>query len=176
MPLMWDNGTEIKGNIFGRVWLINTENKQMQTCNIKWNYSSHEAGGFLYKCSPHIKYNWYCIIGIFINAVPLFHPTLTFFRKEFNFFSNVYISVGTIFKCCYKLTNLLVVVVILRHSTKFCVKEIKKKICYINQKKRQISPKSLWEEEEDDFSVEKLGPSFKVNVYWLGRSHGVMET
>ena len=39
--LMWDNVTEFKCNIFGREWLLNTENKQMQTYNIKWNYFSH---------------------------------------------------------------------------------------------------------------------------------------
>ena len=39
--LMWDNVTEIKYNIFGRVWLENTESKWMQTRIIKWNYSSN---------------------------------------------------------------------------------------------------------------------------------------
>ena len=34
MPLMWDNVTEIKCNTFGRVWLLNTENKQMRTYSI----------------------------------------------------------------------------------------------------------------------------------------------
>ena len=34
---------------------------------------------------------------------------------------------NAIFEYCYKLTNLLVTVVICRHSTKFCVKEMKEK-------------------------------------------------
>ena len=38
-----------------------------------------------------LQYNWHCTIGFLI----------LFFRKEYIFFSNVYISVNTIFEGCY---------------------------------------------------------------------------
>ena len=67
------------------------DSKQMQTCSIIWNYSSYKAGVFLCKISPRTKHNWHCTIGFLI----------LFFRKEYILFSNVYISVNTIFEYCY---------------------------------------------------------------------------
>ena len=63
----------------------------MQTCSIIWNYSSYKAGVFVYKVSRRGKHKWHCTIGFLI----------LFFRKEYILFSNVYISVNTIFECCY---------------------------------------------------------------------------
>ena len=64
----------------------------MQTCSIIWNYSSYYSrGAFLCKNSPRAKHNWHCTIGFLI----------LFFCKEYILFSNVYISVNTIFECCY---------------------------------------------------------------------------
>ena len=68
----------------------------------------------------------------------ILHYHLIFREGIFFFFSNVYILVNTIFKCCYKLTNLIVAVVIQRNSTKFCVKEIKEKSVTFNQGKRKF--------------------------------------
>ena len=61
----------------------------MQTCSIIWNYSSYLAGVFLCKISARTKHNWHCTIDFF------------FFRKEYILFLHVYISVNTIFECCY---------------------------------------------------------------------------
>ena len=69
------------------------ESKQIQTCSMIWNYSSYLVGVFLCKISPRTKRNWHYTIGFL---------TL-FFRKEYILFSNVYISVNTIFECCYLL-------------------------------------------------------------------------
>ena len=67
------------------------ESKQMQTCSIRWNYFSYKAGVFLCKISPHTEHHWHCTIVFF-----LFY----FFVKNI-LFSSVYISVNTIFQCCY---------------------------------------------------------------------------
>ena len=68
----------------------------MQTCNIKWNYSSNWIGVFLYKSSSRTKHNRYCIISF------LFNPALLsvyfilyydlFFRKDIYFFECLYFS------------------------------------------------------------------------------------
>ena len=86
---MWNKVTETKCNIFGWVWLQNMESKQMQTCSIIWNYPSYKAGVFLCNISPRTKHNWHCTIGFLI----------LFFREEYILFSNVYVSVNTIFEC-----------------------------------------------------------------------------
>ena len=67
------------------------DSKQIQTCSIIWNCSSYKAGAFRCKISPRTKHNWHSTIGFLI----------LFFRKEYILFSNVYISVNTIFKSCY---------------------------------------------------------------------------
>ena len=67
------------------------ESKQIQTCSIIWNYSSYLAGVFYWKIISRTKHNWHCTIGFLI----------LFFRKEYILFWNVYISVNTIFECCY---------------------------------------------------------------------------
>ena len=76
----------------------------MQTYSIKWNYSSNFAGVFLYKSSHRTKYKWHCTIAFLIHTAPQnvyfilqYH---LFSHKEF-FFSNVYISLNTIFECSY---------------------------------------------------------------------------
>ena len=68
----------------------------MQTCNIKWNYSSNWIGVFLYKSSSRTKHNRYCIISF------LFNPALVsvyfilyynlFFCKDIYFFECLYFS------------------------------------------------------------------------------------
>ena len=67
------------------------KSKQMQTYSIIWNYSSYQSGVFLCKNSPCTKHKWHCTIGFLI----------LFFLKEYILFSNVYISVNTIFEYCY---------------------------------------------------------------------------
>ena len=62
----------------------------MQTCSIKCNYSSNQAGVFLCKSSSRTMHNWHFIIGVLINASHLnvfliLHCHL-FFRKEIFFF------------------------------------------------------------------------------------------
>ena len=80
----------------------------MQTCSIIWNYSSYKAGVFLCKISPRTKHNWHCTIGFLI----------LFFRKEYILFSNVYISVNTIFKSCYLFFGWEISHPLSTHSTK----------------------------------------------------------
>ena len=79
--------TETKCNIFGQVSLENMNSKQMQTCSIIWNYSSHKAGIFLCKISP---------VQSITNIVLLIF--LFYFFVNNILFSNVYISVNTIFE------------------------------------------------------------------------------
>ena len=45
---------------------------------------------------------------------------------------------NTIFKCCYKLTNLPVAVAIYRHRTKFSVKETKEKYVAFTKGKSKL--------------------------------------
>ena len=61
--------------------------KQMQTCSIIWNYSSYKAGIFLCKISP---------VQSITNIVLLIF--LFYFFVNNILFSNVYISVNTIFE------------------------------------------------------------------------------
>ena len=81
-----------------------TNQIQVIPTSIKWNYPSNWAGVFLHKSSPRTKHSWHCSIGFLINTAPLNAYFILynhlFFRKEF-FFSNVYISVNTIFECSY---------------------------------------------------------------------------
>ena len=102
MSLMWHNVTEIKCNISGWVWLWNTESKQMQTYSIKWNYSSFWGGDFLYKSSPAQSINDIVLLDFSLILLPFIssNTTIYIFVKN-SFFWNVYISVNTIFECCY---------------------------------------------------------------------------
>ena len=108
--------TETKCNVFGRVRLLNTESKQMQTCSIKWNYLATKQEFFLPKVAS-VQSITDIVLLVFL-LVPLPAPLYfilhyhLFFRKEFSFLPNVYISVNMIFECCYKLTNLLLTVVL----------------------------------------------------------------
>ena len=60
----------------------------------------------------------------------------------------VYVSVNTIFEYCYKLTS---DTSSLKAQDKVLCKRDERKICYIYQRKMQISPKSLGREGEVTF-------------------------
>ena len=85
---------------------------------------------FLTKVAPVQSITHIVLQFLFISTAPLYfilHYHL-FFRKEFIFLSNVYISVNTIFENCYKLTtgssNLNA-----QHKA-LCLRD-ERKICYI---------------------------------------------
>ena len=56
-----------------------------------------------WKSCPRTKHNWHCTIGFFINTASLYFIQYyhLFFCNELIFFSDVYISVNTVFECCY---------------------------------------------------------------------------
>ena len=96
--------TDIKLNILdgngSKIWKVSRYRPAVSNETIV--ATSH--GAILYKSSSLTKHNWHHIIGPLINAALLnvyfildYH---LFFRKKF-IFSNVYISVNTIFECLY---------------------------------------------------------------------------
>ena len=58
---------------------------------------------FLYKSSYRKMHNRHCTIGIFINTAPVIFYFILHYYLFFgaDFFSNVHISMNTIFKCSY---------------------------------------------------------------------------
>ena len=105
MPLMWDNVTENKFNIFGRVWLLNTETKEMQTFSIDGTILATKHELFFTNVAPIQNITDIVLLG-FLSILFLYFILYYYllFCKEFIFFQ-MYILVNTIFECCYKLTS-----------------------------------------------------------------------
>ena len=90
MPLMWDNMTRTKCNIFGQVWLWNMESKQMQDYSIIWTIVASKQEFFFNKVAPVqsiadiVPLNFWLILLPFISSC----TTIYFFIKNI-FFSQM---------------------------------------------------------------------------------------
>ena len=104
--LMWDNVTEIKLNIFGRVWLQNTEvsrcrpavsNKTVLAANQKFFFAKVAR---IQSITDIALLDFWLMLfsGTFISS----YTTIYFFVKK-SIFSNFYISVYTILECLHML-------------------------------------------------------------------------